>query len=100
MAFLITSQEHYLSTYRAKELVEVPPKSTACLKKKSWIQCFNEVQRLDVSRLLDGEKKRLVTRSGELKAFLSQIRVTVECSETLSSQDIDDVLAAIDIGLK
>lgn len=74
----------------------VPVGSTKCLPKESFIQCFNEVLRLDVGELTAGHARGKVSSTGKLGAFLHRVRETVENSDVLEPQDIEDILHALD----
>lgn len=96
LAFRITSQNVYATSYLARELVFVPANSHRCLPKDSYIQCFHEVERLDVAELQAGWANGSAITAGEIAHMLPKIREVVEVSDVLSPNDITDVLAAID----
>lgn len=99
LAFRITSQTVYRDSNLARELVTVPSNSTPCLKKESFIQCFHEVERLKVDELEAACAKGLVSKTGELRSFLTRIREVVEVSDVLSPDDIAHTLVVIDKAL-
>lgn len=95
LAFILTSQTAYLNTYRARELVHIPVGTTKHLSKDTYIQCFNEVLRLDTAELNADHNKGRIRWVCDLKAFLPDIKAVVEVSDVLSPQDIADITAII-----
>ena len=99
LAFLITSNPEYLNTFRARELVLVPAGTLKLLPRDSYIQCFNEVERLDVAELTAEYKKGKIKSVGSLRQFLPRIRDIVEASDVLSPTDIEESLRVLGIAL-
>ena len=94
LAFRITSQNLYTQTNLARELVHIPSGTVGCLTKHSYIQCFHDVERLDIGQLQAGWVANNVTTVGKHAACIATIHGVVQISDVLSPQDIADVLAA------
>lgn len=100
LAFLLTSRTEYQTTYRARELVAVPVGSLPTLRKHCWIQCFNDVQRLDVAVLTAGCRKGKVHHRGSLKGFLEMITAVVQDSDVLSPIDVEDCIRVLNAAIE
>ncbi len=95
LAFRITSQLSYLKTRLSRELVRIPIGTCRTLSKESFVQCFHDVERLDVNDLQAGFVQGRVINRGSLNPFLGKIRDVVEDSDVLSRRDIADCLQSI-----
>ena len=77
----------------------IPNGATAFLSRESYIQCFQEVERLDVAELLTAfENGRLKVRGRMTTKFIYKIRDVVRDSEVLTEQDIQDCLSVLHLG--
>jgi hypothetical protein len=93
---MVSSQSHHKGTALDKEVVVIPRQSTAIFSQESYIQCFHEVERLDINELSNGMAKGEISLEARLTtAYLYKVKEVVKDSDVLTQQDIQDCLAAL-----
>jgi hypothetical protein len=95
IVFLITSQQTYLQSVYAREIVRVEVGVNRHLKKESYILCHQQ-ELLDVAELEAGFTHGSVSNRGSLSALLPQVRSTVEDSDSLARREIEEILTVLD----
>jgi hypothetical protein len=96
LGFIVSSRSYHKGTALDKEVVVIPRQATVIFSQESYIQCFHEVERLDVNQIANGITNGEISHEGILKsAYLYKVKEVVKDSDVLSQQDINDCLAAL-----
>ena len=77
-------------------MIEIPQGATNFLTKKSFINCFFDLQRISQTEYEQAEYDGAVSRCGRLSnSYLAKVRQAID-NDLMPAADIADALAAID----
>jgi hypothetical protein len=97
LALTITTQEHWLRlpTHKAA-MIEIPQGATTYLKKRSYINCFEKLERISPIEYEQAEFDGEVSVCGKLRlSYLAKVRLAID-NDLMVQADIADAVAAID----